>query len=275
MRFRAGASFLATLAVGLAAAAAAPGPAHRVVSLNPSLSETLVALGAADVLVGVDEDSARRLASVRELPTVGGLFNPSLEAIVALQPDLVVMVPSVEQRRLHERLDALGIPVLMLPNIRLEELLASIETLGARVGRAEAASERVAEIRRTWQEVTRASAARPRVRSVLVLQRDPLFLVGRGSWIDAMLDAAGARNLGAELEGAYPRADVEWLVAAAPQLLLDASEDPQQPRDFWARWPSLLASGRVETLDGDVIRPGPYLDRSLRQLAAVVRGAAP
>ncbi len=267
---------MAMLGVGLLAAAAlAAEPARRVVSMNPSLTETLVALGAGGSLVGVDEDSARRLLEVQGLPTVGGLFNPSLESIVALGPDLVVMVPGIEQQRLQERLDALGIPVLVLPNTRLEELLASIGELGARVGRAEAATRRVAEIRRSFDEVARASARRPRVRTVLVLQRDPLYVVGRGSWIDAMLETAGAANLGAELEGAYPQADVEWLVAAAPQLLLDASEDPEEPGAFWSRWPSLLAAGRARALDGDLIRPGPHLDRSLRRLAEAIRDGTP
>lgn len=274
MWLRTGAGFAAIVALGLAAAAAGPEPALRVVSLNPSLSETLVALGAADALVGVDEDSARRLAAVRGLPTVGGLFNPSLEAMVALEPDLVVTVPSLEQGRLRERLAALGVPVLVLPNISLEELLASIEALGARVDRAEEAAERVAAIRRAFAEQVRTSAGRRPVRTVLVLQRDPLYLVGRGSWIDAMLEAAGAANLGAQLEGAYPRAGVEWLLAAAPELLLDASEDAQDPRSFWSRWPSLLAGGRVRALDGDLIRPGPYLDRSLRRLADAIREGA-
>jgi iron complex transport system substrate-binding protein len=228
---------LAALAVcaGGAAGQAEPAPARRVVSMNPSLTETLVALDATASLVGVDEDSARRLPRVRGLPSVGGLFNPSLEAIVALDPDLVVMVPSVAQRGLRERLEALRIPVLSLPNITLQELLASIETLGARVGRSAAADARVGAIRRAWDEVARAAAARPPVRSVLILQRDPLYVVGRGSWVDAMLAAAGASNLGAGLADAYPRAAVEWLLAAAPDLLLDATEDAEDPLRFWSR----------------------------------------
>ena len=251
--------------------------ARRVVSLNPSLTETLVALEASGSLVGVDEDSARRLSRVAALPTVGGLFNPSLEALVALEPDLVVMVPGIEQRALRQRLEALEIPVLALPNVTLEELLRSIEILGARVGRRSAAAARVQAIQHTWEEVARAAAGRPPVRSVLILQRDPLYVVGRGSWIDAMLDAAGASNLGTELAGAYPRAAVEWLVAAAPDLLLDATEDAQDPLRYWSRWPSLpaVAARRAVALDGDLIRPGPYLDRSLRRLAAAIDGPAP
>jgi iron complex transport system substrate-binding protein len=263
--------------VPAAGPAAQAAPARRVVSLNPSLTETLVALDAAASLVGVDEDSARRLAEVAGLPTVGGLFNPSLESVVALEPDLVAMVPGIEQRALRERLEDLRVPVLVLPNLTLEELLASIEILGARVGRAAAATARVEAIRRTWADVAREVRGRPRVRSILVLQRDPLYVVGRGSWIDAMLGAAGAENLGAELAAAYPQAAVEWLVAAAPELLLDASEDVEEPMHYWSRWPSLpaLASGRAVALDDDLIRPGPWLDRSLRRLAAAVREPGP
>src|SRR5262245_42468166 len=99
-RSRAAALVLTALLVAAAAAAAppAPAPAKRVVSLNPSLTATLIALDASALLVGVDDYSARQQPSVRELPAVGGLFNPSLEAIVALAPDLVVLVPGAQQR---------------------------------------------------------------------------------------------------------------------------------------------------------------------------------
>ena len=270
---------LALLLALLAPAATGDAPqpsAQRVISMNPSLTETLLALGAADRLVGVDEYSARLQPEVRALPTVGGLFNPSLETIVGLRPDLVVLVPSAEQRGLQERLASLSIAVLELPNITLDETLDSIVRLGERVGRAEAARERVAAIRRAWREVGEGLRGRSPVSTVLVLQRDPLFVVGRGSWLDAMLQAAGARNLGAELGEPYPRAGVEWLLAAAPELLLDASEDAGPPEAYWSRWPSLpaVAAGRAVALPGSVIRPGPHLDRALRQLAEAIQAGA-
>jgi iron complex transport system substrate-binding protein len=262
----------------LGAAADGEGVARRVVSLNPSLTATLLALGAGDRLVGVDDYSARQLPSVRALPAVGGLFNPSLEAIVGLSPDLVVLVPSAQQRELRERLEALHVEVLSLPNITLAELLASIETLGARVGRAEAARTRVKEIRAAWQATAAQSAKRPRVRAVLVLQRDPLYLVGKGSFIDEMLAAAGAENLASAFADPYPRASLEWLIAAAPELILDASEDAQEPGAYWARWPSLpaVAKGRVQRLAAaEITLPGPYPERSLARVAQAVRAAEP
>jgi iron complex transport system substrate-binding protein len=253
-------------------AAGAP-PARRVVSLNPSLTATLIALGATDHLVGVDDYSARQQSAVRELPAVGGLFNPSLEAILALAPDLVVLVPSAQQRDLRTRLEALGVEVLGLPNITLAELLGSIETLGARVGRASAARARVREIQSAWQAAAAESRARPRVRTVLVLQRDPLYVIGRGSFIDSMLEAAGAENPGNVFAEPYPRASLEWLIAAAPELILDASEDPEDPAVYWARWPSLpaVARGRVQRIvASQVTLPGPYPERALARIAEAV-----
>ena len=248
----------------------------RVVSLNPSLTAILLALGAGEDLVGVDDWSGREHPEVAALPRVGGLFNPSLESVVALDPDLVVLVPSAQQRALRDRLRSLGIRVEELPNIELEELLASIEVLGALVGRRDRAMARVEAIRRAWREAARASAERRPVRTVVVIQRDPLYVVGRGSFLHAMLRAAGAENPGAEFEEPYPRTDLEWLVAASPELILDASDGSESAPAYWSRWPSLpaVASGRVVAIPASqVTLPGPYLDRGLEVLAEAIRSS--
>ena len=249
-----------------------------MVSLNPSLTQILLALDAGDALVGVDETSAQLEPRVRELPVVGGLFNPSLEAIAALSPDLVVLVPSAEQRSLTRRLAALDIEVLSLANHRLDELLASMEQLGARVGRGESARRRAAEVRSAF----RAAAARPRSapapRTVLVLQRDPLFVVGGGSYLDTMLGAAGAHNVAGEFAEAYPQVSVEWLIEAAPELILDVADPVGGALGHWQRWPSLPAvrAGRVLALDDSgLTMPGPHLDRALERLIAHVDGRSP
>jgi iron complex transport system substrate-binding protein len=268
---------LALLAVAAMGSAAEPEPAaRRVVSMNPSLTRMLVAISAQDRLVGVDVYSARTLPSVASLPSVGGLFNPSLEAVIALEPDLVVVVPSVAQRDFRERLRAVGIAVLELPNITLEEVLRSIEVLGERVGHADAARARVAGIRRVWSEVESATAAQGRPTAVLVLQRDPLFVAGQGSFLDAMLHAAGVHNA-ARFPDPYPRVDVEWLIASAPEIIVDSADDPTPAAEYWSRWPSLpaVANGRVVAVKAGVVTlPGPYLDRSLRALVSALAGQA-
>jgi len=275
---------LVALAAGAGAAAperepAPPAPARRVVSLNPSLTAIAVALGARDALVGVDSFSLRAEPAVAGLPAVGGLYNPSLEAVVALAPDLVVFVPTAEQRDFQRTLEALGLPVLPFDPVAFDEVLAAIETLGARLGRTAEARTRVDAIRAARSRVEARAAGRPRPRAVLVLQRDPLYVVGRGSFVDEMLASAGAENAAREFSEPYPRVAREWLLDAAPELLLDAS-DPAGSEDavrYWARWPSLPAvrAGRVVALaPGAVTLPGPWLDRALDLLADAVQGGA-
>jgi len=263
------------LAALFARAGDAAEPARRIVSMNPSLTRILVALGAGGALVGVDDFSAKAVPSVAALPRVGGLYSPSLESVVALRPDLVVIVPSLEQRDFRTRLEALHLPVLVLDPVSFDQVLDSIRELGRRVGRTDEATARIDAIVRTRDAVRRATAGRTPPRTVLILQREPLFVVGRGTFIDEMIAAAGATNLGAELGEKWPRASAEWLVAAAPDVLLDSDSDPKPAAEFWSRWPSLpaVAHGHVVALDaGDVTLPGPDLDRALITLARALHG---
>jgi iron complex transport system substrate-binding protein len=260
------------LAALAASAGTAPGakPARRVISLNPSLTAILVGLGGTDRLIGVDDFSARQEPTTASLPRVGGLYDPSLEAVVALRPDLVALVPSAQQRSFRDQLRTAGIPVLEVDPTSFSEVLGSIETLGDRVGLRVAAEQRVAQIRRVRDEVEGAARSRPHPRTVLVLQRDPLYVVGAGSFIDEMLRAAGAENIAASFSDPYPRAGLEWLLASAPEVILDAASDPEPAVSYWSRWSSLPAvrSGRVIAVDaGLVTLPGPQLDRALRAVA--------
>ena len=253
-----------------------PAQILRVVSMNPSLTQMLIALGAQQALVGVDQYSADHEPAVAALPRVGGLFNPSLEAVVALEPDLVVVVPSVQQRDFRARLRELEVEVIELTGDTLDQILESIQTLGDRVGRSQAARERVAAIRSTWVDVAREASLQPRRSAVLVLQRDPLYLVGGGSYLNSMLDAAGLDNAAVEYSDAYPRVSLEWLIAAEPQVIIDSSEDPVPAIEHWSRWTSIpaVAESRVVAIpQGLVTLPGPYLDRSLRTMVAAIRSA--
>jgi iron complex transport system substrate-binding protein len=274
---------LAALVLARAAAAGSPPRADagaapavsRIVSINPSLTAMLLALGARGELVGVDDYSARQNPELADLPRVGGLHDTSLEAIVALAPDLVVLVPSLEQREVRERLAELGISHLALDPTSFDDVLAAIEALGRRTGREGAARERVTAIRATRDAMLHERAGRPRVRGVLVLTRDPLYVVGGGSFIDEMLAITGVENLGRALTGSYPRASLEWLVAAQPDLIVDAGGDAEAARSFWSRWPSLPAvgSGRVVSIpEGVATLPGPWLDRGLETLARAISG---
>ena len=258
-------------------------PTHhaiRVISLNPSLTAILLAIGKGDQLVGVDDFSAKQIPAVADLPRVGGLFNPSLEAVVALEPDLVVLVPSAEQRDFRMRLQELKIEVESFQNFQFAEVLENITRLGKLLGAEQAAAERVAAIQLTRAAVERVVAslvgkgqARPTV--AVVVQRDPLFVVGGENFIDSMLQIAGTQNIAAHYSEPYPRIGMEWMVAASPQLLLDLSPGSREAKSFWQRWPHIAAvkNDRLISLDAALISmPGPDLDSSLRLLASTIWG---
>jgi iron complex transport system substrate-binding protein len=252
-------------------------PAQRIVSINPSLTAILVSIGALDRLVGIDDYSARSLPEVSHLPRVGGLYSPSLESVVALRPDLVVLVPSAEQRDFRERLARLGVRVSAFENIHFDEVLENIERLGAIAQRPEAAAARVNAISRTRAEARRLVAGRPAPRVIVVLQREPVFVVGSGSFVAEMIEDLGGANLGAEFPDPYPQVAMEWLIASAPEVLIDLSLDAEPPEQYWSRWPSLpaLNAGRVMRLDAQLVSmPGPQLDEALRSLAAGLHGEA-
>lgn len=280
-----------------AESAAPPGaPALRLVSLNPSLTAIVVRLGAADALVGIDDYSARVVPELTDRPRVGGLFDPSLEAVMALRPDRVLIVAGLEQEAHGAALRRLGLTVEVFENERYEQVLGNVDRLGRLVGREAAATQRIAEIRALRAAVERAVRGRSRLRTVIVLDRSPLYLVGGDTFLDELLEAVGAENLAARVAKGYPRGSLEWLVAAAPELVLDLSPQAEAPQaeslaapsrspqsanarpevlEFWSRWPSLPAvkSGRVLALDATRISlPGPDLDRALRALAVAVHG---
>lgn len=259
----------------LAAGAEETAAPSRVVSLAPSLTAILMALDAESALVGVDDVSSRQQPALSALPKVGGLFSPSLEAVVALEPDLVVLVPAAEQRDLRRRLEALGIPVEVFRNVRFEQVLENIERMGALVHREHQAKARVAEIRRVRNELQAAAVGRVRPRVVVVLQKDPLFVVGRGSFVAEMLDVVGAENVAEAFEEAYPRVNLEWLLKAAPEILIDVEPAAGHPMQFWSRWSTLpaVSRGRVLRLEPELISlPGPDLDRGMQALALAIFG---
>jgi iron complex transport system substrate-binding protein len=269
-----------------AAAAATTAPpvrghsARRLISLNPSLTAIVLRLGEGERLVGVDDYSARLLEEVADRPRVGGLFDPSLESVVALRPDRVLLVAGVGQQSQADALEALGIGVEIFRNERLEEVLENVERLGRLLGREREAADRIEAIRAMQGAVAEARASRSRPATVAVLDRAPLYVVGGETFLDQMLEAVGARNLARELGPGYPRGSIEWLVAAGPELVLDmtpGSVGSDPGADFWSRWPSLPAVQRGRVVNVEASRmsmPGPDLDLAMRDLAIVVHGEA-
>jgi ABC-type Fe3+-hydroxamate transport system substrate-binding protein len=265
------------LAGSVARAAQAEGSDNsiRLVSLNPSLTAIVIRLGAAHTLVGVDDYSARLLPELAHLPSVGGLFDPGLESIVSLRPDRVLLVGGVDQQTHAARLEKLGLEVEIYRNERLDEVLENIERLGRLLGRESAAKARIRAILEMREAVAATTTRRKRPRTVAIVDRSPLYLVGAATFLDELLHSVGAENIGRQLSDGYPRASIEWLISSRPELILDLTPGATPAADFWSRWPSIpaVAKGRIVDVDPTHISiPGPDLDRALKELAVAVHG---
>jgi iron complex transport system substrate-binding protein len=247
------------------------------VSLAPSLTEVLFAIGAGDHVVGVT-DLCDRPPAVRGLPRVGGITSATLrlEAVVALRPDLVVAIGS-DQEAAVEALAGLGLRVEVVPSASLGDVLEAARRLGEMTGRraegsalAAGLGARVAAVRRGVANL--AQEDRPRV--FFEVWDRPLMTAGPGTFLGEMVEMAGGDNVFADVEGRWVAVSPEAVLARDPEVVLTARRPggPAGVADFAARpgWARLSAvrRGRVHALDGDLVsRPGPRLAEALEQVA--------
>lgn len=273
----------APLALALLAAAGAaraplrlgpkpPAAPARVVTLAPSLTETVLALGAGERLVGVSRfDDA---PAVQKLPRVGGYTDPSVEAVVSLRPDLVLCEPSPGNRAAVERMAALGAPVLAVALGSEEEILAALREVGGALGLA-GKGEEVARATRGRVDAVRgrAKAVAP-VKVLVVYDWDPLVVAGPGSFGDGMLLAAGATNAAQSARTAYPVFSAELAVRAAPEVIVDAADVRESQRDRLLRL-SGLNEARVAVASPSLFRPGPRYGEAMEELFGLLHPEPP
>ena len=253
----------------------------RVVSLAPSLTETVYALGRGDWLVGVTE-FCDYPPEARSKPRVGGIAAPSLERIVSLAPDLALTTAEGNSRNTMEQLERLGISTFALKPDSYAGVIGSIESLGRVLGAERAAWRVVQEIQERVRTVRSAVADQPRPRVLYLIWTDPLIAAGAASYINDLLGLAGGQNVVKERTVPYPRLDWEQVIGRAPQIILvadhradagrTASAAAGTPRE-WLGWQAVPAirSGRVVPIPGDtVLRPGPRVGEGLARLAQAI-----
>lgn len=195
------------------------GSVHRIVSLSPSLTELLFAIGAGDRVVGRTRWCTEPAAAL-DVPNVGDGLEPNLEAIVARQPDLVVFYHSPSNAPAIERLRGLGIGTVSVQMDRLEDVGEAALLLAAVVGAAPHAAE-LAQAYRTRLDAgwpTRSDGSAP---SVLMLAWDaPPIVIGGGSYLSQMVEAAGGRNVFADLAAPSATVSIEAITARDPDVVL-------------------------------------------------------
>ncbi|WP_224244612.1 ABC transporter substrate-binding protein [Hyalangium gracile] len=239
------------------------GKVRRVVTLAPSLTDMVIAMGARDTLVGVsrfDTDKA-----VADLPRVGGFVDPSVEAVIALEPDLVLVQPGPGNQRPVERMAELGVPVLLLPLHSVADTLAALRAVGQALGHIKEAEALSSRIEATRARIREAAKKLPTRRVLLAYGFEPLVVAGPGSFADELLRDAGAINVAGDGGSAYPVYSVERAVRIRPDVVVDAA-DVDVGKEKIQSLPGLSDARWVEVPSFALLQPGPSLARGLEEL---------
>jgi iron complex transport system substrate-binding protein len=255
-----------------------PNAARRIVTLAPSLTETVYALGLGERLVGADDFSLWP-PEARGLPKLGGLFNPNLERLASLAPNLAIVLPS--SRDVAQHAADLGAEVLVVRHESLADIEDGAREIAERCGVAPRGERFAREFRAQL-----APDAVARGESVLLVVGRPagrlgeIVAAGPGTYLDELLALLGARNLLRDAPTRWPQVSLEEIVARSPHWVIELSSEPLSPQESLARvaeWSALgelpaVRARRVLTISGDhTLVPGPRVTLLYRQLAAALR----
>ncbi|MGB2958534.1 MAG: cobalamin-binding protein [Bacteroidota bacterium] len=253
--------------------------AQRIVSLAPSLTESLFAIGAGDQVVAVT-DYCNHPPEAGQKPTVGGMTDPNIETIITLSPDLIVLSKEGNLKKDFDRLRNLNASLFVSNPRTLSGIRRSIRQLGTLTGHIEEADTLLASLE-AREDSLRTPAGSPRVRTLLIVSLQPLIVVGKNTFINQLLEAAGAENLASVLSSPYPTYSREALAAEDPDVIIvisDALEDPSAPGRLFPEWERLSAmrNNRVAVVNADLVsRPGPRAWDGLEALVHILRRNIP
>lgn len=240
------------------------GAVERVVSLAPSLTEIMLELDAADLLVGV-LDGGERPAAVAQLPSVGRYGQLELESLLKLQPDLVLLWPDSISSAQRQQLEKLGIPLLIAEPRKLADLAENFVEIGTRIGRAEQGQQLQRQFNNGLAGLRQRYQRERPLRVFYQVWDTPLYTIGGQQIISDALRICGAENIFAELTLPAPQVSVEAVLQANPEVILAGV---QGQLDAWRIWPSVAAVERKQLW----LVPDAGLERpSFQMLEAVAK----
>jgi iron complex transport system substrate-binding protein len=269
-----------TLVDGMKRTVTLKGPAQRVVSMAPNLSEILFAIGAGSQVVGRDEFSDYP-AEVKTLPSVGGSMGKyNTEAIVNLKPDLV-LATSINTPDQVQSLENLGLTVYLLPNpTTMDEMYQNLERVAQLIGRQAEAAKLVESLKARVAAVD-SKIATVKDRPLVFYELDATdpnapYTAGPGSFVDQLIQEAGGRNAGSTLKDQWAKISVEQLLVENPDMIIlgdsayGVSVDQVKQRAGWASIKA-VKDGKIFAFDDNTVsRPGPRLVDGLEAMAKLL-----
>ena len=255
-------------------AAAATQRPKRIVSLAPSVTETLFALGFGSQVVAVTTHCDYPVEA-QKLPKIGGFMSPSIEAIVAKRPDFVIGVSSATDPGKARELERLGLKVTLISLASLSDILDSIKEVARLLGNAGVGEELANKITRQIDQTKKRVAPAPRRSTLLAVGLRPLVAVGGKNYIDELITLAGGENIAHNAAQPWLNLPDEYVVAKAPQVIIEAGMGSERGSSAknWGDLKSIPAvrEGRVYSYPSDkILRPGPRVGEGLDEIARLL-----
>ena len=238
---------------------------QRIISLAPGFTETLIALGLRNRIVGVTT-SSDYLKEVKGIKKIGFYMKPSVEKIIALSPDLVLATNYVGQRQTVKALRKLGITVEVFEVRGLEELLLEIRKIGKICGKQEKANLLVQRMQKEIERIRRKVSSLPRPRVYVETGYNPIFSCGKGSFIDELIEIAGGENIAHKINKPYPRVSAEFIISKDPEVIIlpymgrGYGKETLKKRNGWQNISAVLNNRIYDDLGPQMITiPSPNL----------------
>jgi iron complex transport system substrate-binding protein len=259
----------------LAATPAGAAERPRIVSLAPSLTEIAYAAGAGAALVGTVEYSDYP-AEARSLPRVGDGWSVDVERVLALRPDAVLAWSSGTPQATIERLEAVGLRVVVVPTFRLADVPIALRLVGRLAGTPAVAEGAARRFDDEVDRLRRRHAGASVLTVFIQIDDQPLFTVGGRHVLSEVVELCGGRNVFADLAQVAPQVDFEAVLARDPQVILSTDDTVADPAALWRRWPQLesVRAGTIYPLPSDLVaRATPRLTQGVAATCSALEDA--
>ena len=251
-------------------------PAHveRIVSLAPNLTEIVYAVGAGNRLVG-DTAQCDYPAEAKQVAKVGDTIKPSIERIVALHPQIILVSTASQLEAFTKQLDEQRIAVFVTDPHDLEGVFHSIQTLGDLFEEVERAASLVKDLRAQASAAEEAVKTRKPVKLFFQVSAEPLYTAGKDSFITDLIRRAGGQSVTADVPGAWPRFSDESAIASQPEAVIIAEAEGNREIAAALKNSPAAREGRVYKINADYVsRPGPRLVEGLVEMARSLHAEA-
>ena len=257
-----------------------PYPAKRIISLAPSITEILFALGLNEEIAAIT-NFCDYPEAVLSKPRIGGFVNPDIEKIVSLKPDLIIGIRDGNRMDTVDRLNDFGLPVYIIDPKGFHGVIGTIKNIGDVVGREKESKKMVKEMVIKRENIISLTQSLSKPKVFFQLGDAPMVTVGKGTLADDLIRLAGGRSISENESVSYPVYSIETVLLKAPEIIIMTSMDSKKNSPYlvkkWESWKSIPAvrMNMIYVIDSNLVdRPTPRIAEGLEALVRIIHPEA-